>query len=942
MLLEGSAMENMRIDSEDNTSSTISELKLLEIQRDLSLLLGTDLSYEEILKSILQTSISTSNMDSGGLYLIDEKNGDLNLAIHYGLTHKCVDAFKHFGANSENVKLVMKGEPTYPTHQDLPLFLGELQKEEKIKLFSVIPFTYNGQVLGCLNVASHSKDSIAHYSQLVLETIAGIVGQIVAHEQSKHTLEVNEEKYRTLFENMVQGVFYQKANGVITNANDAALKMFGLDRTDFLDKTFYNSQWDVRDKDGKPISLEDRPSMRALRTGKNVQNIVVSVFNPQMKDFVWMNINAIPQFREGENKPYQVFVTTHDITKRRLAEKARHESEAKFRRLTENAQDMIYKMSLPDGKYEYVSPASENITGYTPEEYYANPLLARKSIHPDFIEYFKAKWEKLLKGIVEPLYEYKIIHKSGEERWLSQRNVLLKDESGNPIAIEGIVRDNTKDIVSKNKLIESENKFRHVLENMQLIGIMLDSEGNLSFCNDYLLNLTGWEKEDVLGKNWFETFLPLEISQEVKDMFMKSISEREMPPYHENEIVTRNGERKLIAWNNTLSKDEEGRITSVTSIGEDITERKTMENTLKLQAEALEHSLNGFYIVNEKGLFLYTNDAYNKMWGYADKDEISGTYAVSHCVDCSIPKIIMTELKKKAKDIFQFAAFRKNGSTFDVLMAVRQFRTNDGKLLYVGSCTDITETKKAHDALINAKMKAEEANRTKSEFLANMSHELRTPLNSIIGFSDVLLAGMTGELTDKQDKYVHNISKSGRHLLELINSILDISKIEAGKAELYYEEFEICEVLDEILTLMTPIAVSKNISMDISCEPEELKMYADYGKVKQICLNIISNSLKFTPENGSVEVFIKHVNSEVEITFKDSGIGIPEDKKHLVFEPFQQVDSSSSRKHGGTGLGLSIVKQFTELHRGKVILESEEGKGTNLILSFPDRENKNN
>ncbi|WP_321417112.1 HAMP domain-containing sensor histidine kinase [uncultured Methanomethylovorans sp.] len=232
------------------------------------------------------------------------------------------------------------------------------------------------------------------------------------------------------------------------------------------------------------------------------------------------------------------------------------------------------------------------------------------------------------------------------------------------------------------------------------------------------------------------------------------------------------------------------------------------------------------------------------------------------------------------------------------------------------------------------KILAESLNRAKSEFLANMSHELRTPLNSIIGFSDLLLTGNCGELNEKQIRFTSNISNSGKDLLNIINDILDLSKIEAHQMKLNYENISIKQIVDEIMTTLKPLASNNNLHLDAS-PVENTIIKADKIKMKQILLNLTGNAIKFTPPGGYVTISSSVNDGMVNIQVKDTGIGISQEDQQKLFEPFKQIDSTFSRKYNGTGLGLSLVKKMVEMHKGRVSLKSELGKGSIFIISLP-------
>jgi signal transduction histidine kinase len=241
----------------------------------------------------------------------------------------------------------------------------------------------------------------------------------------------------------------------------------------------------------------------------------------------------------------------------------------------------------------------------------------------------------------------------------------------------------------------------------------------------------------------------------------------------------------------------------------------------------------------------------------------------------------------------------------------------------------------------------EAANRHKSEFLANMSHELRTPLNAIIGFSEVLAERLFGEVNDKQMEYLQDIHSSGQHLLALINDVLDLSKIEAGKMELDLSCFDLGLLLEHSATLVRERAQRHGLSLELQVDEGLGEWVADARKVKQVVVNLLSNAVKFTPNGGRVSVRARHLNGSnghagewAEVSVSDTGVGIAREDQSLVFEEFRQAGGDVLRKAEGTGLGLALVKRFVELHGGAVTLDSEPGRGSTFRFTLPQREVK--
>jgi signal transduction histidine kinase len=416
----------------------------------------------------------------------------------------------------------------------------------------------------------------------------------------------------------------------------------------------------------------------------------------------------------------------------------------------------------------------------------------------------------------------------------------------------------------------------------------------------------------------------------------------------------------------TPLKDEAGNLRGFSKLTRDITDRKVAAEIL-FKAGALQraifNSANFTSIATDaSGVIQIFNVGAERMLGYAaaevmnkitpadisdPQEVIARATALSVELGTAIRpgfEALVFKASRGIEDIYELTYVRKDGSRFPAVVSVTALRDALGAIIgYLLIGIDNTARRQAEDArrlldaqLIDAKETAEAANRAKSEFLANMSHELRTPMNCIIGFTEFLVDGKTGPVNPKQKEYLGDILSSGRHLLQLINDVLDLAKVEAGKMELHLETFSLRQAIEDVCAVAKSMAQKKRIKVKLAIEPGLDQVTLDQQKLKQSLYNLLSNAIKFTNEGGTVDIHGSQSNGRgFQLAVRDTGIGIrPEDIGRL-FRDFEQLESGAGRRQEGTGLGLVLTRKIMELQGGTIAIESKVGKGSIFTLNLP-------
>ncbi len=478
------------------------------------------------------------------------------------------------------------------------------------------------------------------------------------------------------------------------------------------------------------------------------------------------------------------------------------------------------------------------------------------------------------------------------------------------------------------------------LDTAQTIMVALDVKGTVTMINRAGCRLLGYTEGELLGRNWFATCLPQPEGMETAYPMFQQIISGEIPgmDYFENRIRLKNGDIRLCAWHNAFFRDRADAVVGILSSGEDITERKQAEERLRESEEKLrglyELSPLGIALTDMRGKYLDFNESFAKIGGYpASELRALDNWALTPPEYAEQEAAQLASLSASGRyGPCEKEYLRKDGSRVSIRLNGVLVTGHDGQRCIWSLVEDITR-QKCHEAeLQQAKESAERANRAKSEFLSRMSHELRTPMNAILGFSQLLKYDPS--LQVQQQENIDEILKAGFHLLDLINEVLDLARIESGRMTLNLEPIEITMLLQECVGLTQPLASQRWVSLQEATVANEYLVLADQVRLRQVLLNLLANAIKYNREGGTVKLEITARDQVLRINVIDTGMGIEADELDQIFQPFNRLGVRTVEIEG-TGIGLSISRSLVELMGGRIGVESQPGVGSSFWIELP-------
>jgi PAS domain S-box-containing protein len=654
----------------------------------------------------------------------------------------------------------------------------------------------------------------------------------------------------------------------------------------------------------------------------------------------WLLTSAGPSLMP-DGRLYGLIGSAIDITDRKETEAALKRSESRFRRVVESNIIGIAFWNR-DGKFTEANDYFLSLFGYTEAELKAG-LIDWQAMTPlEFREKDQvALAEIATQGIATP-YEKQFFHKDGRRIDVMVGSALFEDSQNEGVAF---ILDITETKEAERALARSEERFRQVMEAARDAHFDWDIINNKIYWNDQFYQLLGAKRGDVDTSlaGSLEWVHP-EDRQTVVDLLQAHLADPSVRFETEFRMRHQSGEYRHWLAKGEALRDETGKPYRMVGVEIDMNEFRRAEDALvesekrfRSMAEATPIMI---WMTDAHGRAIFHNQAFLQYSGYTLERLQTESWE---------PLVHPDEVRRVQDELFhsmenrtlfrsEMRLKRHDGEYRWMLVNAAPRLLGNGELTgMIGSAVDIHERKLMEIELREAKNLAERANRQKSEFLAKMTHELRTPLNAVISYADMMKKGMAGELNEKQDRYVNNIGTSGRHLLAIVNDILDISKIEAGKLDLNIEPVAVEPFMADLQNVALELARPNGLSVSFEVEPDLQEIYADPVRIKQVFLNLLSNAVKFNRPHGQITIRLHRtpdmewIHGEVE----DTGIGIPPEKQGELFQEFYQVENEATRHFEGTGLGLALTRHLLRLHGGDICFESEPNVGSTFVFRIP-------
>lgn len=797
------------------------------------------------------------------------------------------------------------------------------------------------------------------------DEVLTIVRDVTRSKKTQQTLAENKERYQQLVELSPDGIGVCVNGREIVYINLAGAVLLGVSSpADLINRDIFDF---IHGEHITAVELHRQTFMQKRATSQKFEMKLVRL------DGRLVEVEAIGVSTVYNGQP-AVQLVMRNVTERKESERLLRENEEKFRQLAEYLPNEVFWIRGVDGRMVYVSPDYEKIFGIPFDDNKPDTLFFTELAHPVDSQLIRSLADIRNQSRFGINHKYRIVRPDGIVRWIWTRATPVKNSRGEVYRIVGISADITEQQQSEDQLRALAQGFAN---QMQLLHSILNTIGDGVIVADKNEKFIVFNPaaEEILGVGASKTGLKdwPEVYGMHYDDGQTLVPASELPivaamrgyRIDQKEYVIKNQQQTRGVYISATSRpllDEGGELNGGVLVFRDTTNRKIAEQNLRISEKRLRSVVENMPVLmaafDQKGRLIVWNRECERVTGY-EASEVLGKSDLARQIlfDPSGNQSLLEKWGEKGNNYrdWELDVTCKDGTVKTIAWSNISKKFPIPGWTSWGIGIDVTARRQAEDALKHerellaervkqrtaeleaANAQLARASRLKDEFLANMSHELRTPLNAVLGSAEILSDETFGDINEQQITYIDLIKESGRHLLELINDILDLSQIEANKLELNRIDVEVQPICEMSFQFIRQELHKKQQQLTTQFDPHVTTIPADERRLKQILINLLINAVKFTPTGGQIglDVVGHQAEQRIEITVWDTGIGIADHDLPYLFNPFEQLDGKLSRHQEGAGLGLALVLRLVQLHDGQITVESQVNEGSRFIVSLP-------
>lgn len=750
-----------------------------------------------------------------------------------------------------------------------------------------------------------------------------VIRDISERIQMLEAIRKSQEQLRTIFDNSAVGIALFEANGKMVQFNTMLREFTGFSDAELMKYSIVK----LSHPEDRRI---DQEQYQKLLKGEIENYIVEKRLLQKAGTSLWVRLN-ISLVKDELGNPSYIIAIVSNISKRKEVEETLRATEVRVEGIMSSLEDIVYSMNPETLEVYYVNESTMNVFGLTREEFKLQNPNWKKLIHGGDLKKLEESYHQIVDTGRSDI-EYRIITPNGDIKWIRDRSWLVKNEAGRVIRVDGIINDITKRKVAEQAHLDSEERYKTAIQSsVEAIYMLSPATKRVLDANDAFCELLGYTKKEAL-KLVISDFL-VENDAQINNLITRIVDDG---GGQLGERIWKRKDGKYIYMQVNASRIRQRDQEILFVVARDITEQKRIKDALEQERRLLKEVIFSapipMVLLDEDLRFVVHSKSWIQAYGPTRRNIIGQKlFEIYDNLPKSWEQLCYRGLYGEILNIPEEELSLPNGNKIYLRLAIHPWGDPEKKR------AGIVLVAERIDELVQARKAAEEANQAKSVFLARITHELRTPLNAVLGYSQIMMKDKTVHETHKG--YIDSMYRSGMHLLNMINDILDLSKIEASRMDVAYASVDLREMIYDLHEMFKLKCETKGIQLHVKVD-ESLHPFVetDGSKLNQVLINLMGNAVKFT-EKGEVglEVFADNIlekETHELVTFRitDSGIGIPQSDLENIFEPFHQVKNTHVQ---GTGLGLSITKRIVSLLGGQIKVESTLGEGSTFEISIP-------